>query len=176
MPGPTGERADWWWYEPFQPQPPPTDNRVGRRGRIHQPNHSTLRHRGRKWVEVRAQRVGHDGFVDSGIHLLHASTIRRPPSRGRADGTVLDRPPIAMITASTSGGRSTQCTSPRGEGWRPMTGDTRPGRSRTHRWRYWLGGLGLANRRGRQAGVDVITLRLAASDRVARPEGCCRMQ
>jgi hypothetical protein len=22
-PGPTGERADWWWYEPFQPQPPP---------------------------------------------------------------------------------------------------------------------------------------------------------
>ena len=25
-PGPTGERADWWWYEPFQPQPPPTTN------------------------------------------------------------------------------------------------------------------------------------------------------
>jgi len=25
-PGPTGERADWWWYEPFQPQPPPTEN------------------------------------------------------------------------------------------------------------------------------------------------------
>ncbi|WP_197378625.1 HNH endonuclease signature motif containing protein [Mycolicibacterium mengxianglii] len=23
--GPTGERADWWWYQPFQPQPPPTD-------------------------------------------------------------------------------------------------------------------------------------------------------
>src|SRR5690348_13427176 len=23
-PGPTGERADWWWYEPFQP--PPTNN------------------------------------------------------------------------------------------------------------------------------------------------------
>jgi hypothetical protein len=23
-PGPTGERADWWWYQPFQPQPPPT--------------------------------------------------------------------------------------------------------------------------------------------------------
>ncbi|MEW2479320.1 HNH endonuclease signature motif containing protein [Mycobacterium sp. NPDC049093] len=22
-PGPTGERADWWWYTPFQPQPPP---------------------------------------------------------------------------------------------------------------------------------------------------------
>jgi hypothetical protein len=22
--GPTGERADWWWYQPFQPQPPPT--------------------------------------------------------------------------------------------------------------------------------------------------------
>ena len=21
-PGPAGERADWWWYEPFQPQPP----------------------------------------------------------------------------------------------------------------------------------------------------------
>jgi Domain of unknown function (DUF222)/HNH endonuclease len=25
-PGPTGERAQWWWYEPFQPQPPPTNN------------------------------------------------------------------------------------------------------------------------------------------------------
>ncbi|MCV7197438.1 HNH endonuclease signature motif containing protein [Mycobacterium angelicum] len=25
-PGPTGERADWWWYEPFQPQPPPVNN------------------------------------------------------------------------------------------------------------------------------------------------------
>ncbi|OSC41568.1 HNH endonuclease signature motif containing protein [Mycobacterium decipiens] len=25
-PGATGERADWWWYEPFQPQPPPTSN------------------------------------------------------------------------------------------------------------------------------------------------------
>jgi hypothetical protein len=24
--GPTGERADWWWYTPFQPQPPPTTN------------------------------------------------------------------------------------------------------------------------------------------------------
>ncbi|MEQ6320559.1 hypothetical protein, partial [Mycobacterium canetti] len=22
----TGERADWWWYEPFQPQPPPISN------------------------------------------------------------------------------------------------------------------------------------------------------
>ena len=22
-PGPTGERANWWWYNPFQPQPPP---------------------------------------------------------------------------------------------------------------------------------------------------------
>ncbi len=22
-PGPTGERADWWWYDPLQPQPPP---------------------------------------------------------------------------------------------------------------------------------------------------------
>jgi hypothetical protein len=22
-PGPTGERADWWWYQPFEPQPPP---------------------------------------------------------------------------------------------------------------------------------------------------------
>ncbi|MEM6105981.1 HNH endonuclease signature motif containing protein [Mycobacterium sp. 050272] len=22
-PGPTGERAQWWWYDPFQPQPPP---------------------------------------------------------------------------------------------------------------------------------------------------------
>ncbi len=25
-PGPTGERADWWWYQPFQPKPPPTNN------------------------------------------------------------------------------------------------------------------------------------------------------
>jgi hypothetical protein len=25
-PGPTGERADWWWYETFQGQPPPTSN------------------------------------------------------------------------------------------------------------------------------------------------------
>jgi hypothetical protein len=25
-PGPTGERADWWWYDPFQPKPPPTNN------------------------------------------------------------------------------------------------------------------------------------------------------
>lgn len=25
-PGPTGERAEWWWYEPFQPQAPPTAN------------------------------------------------------------------------------------------------------------------------------------------------------
>ncbi|WP_459972606.1 hypothetical protein, partial [Mycobacterium sp. MUNTM1] len=25
-PGPLGERADWWWYTPFQPQPPPTTN------------------------------------------------------------------------------------------------------------------------------------------------------
>ena len=25
-PGPTGERADWWWYQPFQPQAPPTPN------------------------------------------------------------------------------------------------------------------------------------------------------
>ncbi len=25
-PGPTGERADWWWYNPYQPQPPPTNN------------------------------------------------------------------------------------------------------------------------------------------------------
>lgn len=24
--GPTGERADWWWYQPFQPQPPPSKN------------------------------------------------------------------------------------------------------------------------------------------------------
>ncbi|WP_082929518.1 HNH endonuclease signature motif containing protein [Mycobacterium sp. 852013-51886_SCH5428379] len=22
-PGPTGERADWWWYTPFEPKPPP---------------------------------------------------------------------------------------------------------------------------------------------------------
>jgi hypothetical protein len=21
--GPLGERADWWWYDPFEPQPPP---------------------------------------------------------------------------------------------------------------------------------------------------------
>ena len=25
-PGPLGERADWWWYDPFQPQAPPTNN------------------------------------------------------------------------------------------------------------------------------------------------------
>ena len=25
-PGPTGERADWWWYEPFTPKPPPSTN------------------------------------------------------------------------------------------------------------------------------------------------------
>jgi hypothetical protein len=25
-PGPTGERADWWWYDPYQPHPPPTTN------------------------------------------------------------------------------------------------------------------------------------------------------
>jgi hypothetical protein len=25
-PGPSGERADWWWYQPFQPQPPPQLN------------------------------------------------------------------------------------------------------------------------------------------------------
>ncbi len=25
-PGPTGEPADWWWYQPFQPQPPPVAN------------------------------------------------------------------------------------------------------------------------------------------------------
>ncbi|ULE34599.1 HNH endonuclease signature motif containing protein [Mycobacterium sp. IDR2000157661] len=26
-PGPLGERAQWWWYDPYQPQPPPsTDN------------------------------------------------------------------------------------------------------------------------------------------------------
>ena len=24
--GPTGERAQWWWYQPFQPHPPPTRN------------------------------------------------------------------------------------------------------------------------------------------------------
>ncbi len=24
--GTSGERADWWWYQPFQPQPPPTNN------------------------------------------------------------------------------------------------------------------------------------------------------
>ncbi len=24
--GPTGERADWWWYQPFEPQPPPSSN------------------------------------------------------------------------------------------------------------------------------------------------------
>lgn len=26
--GPTGERAQWWWYDPFQPQPPPSDDDV----------------------------------------------------------------------------------------------------------------------------------------------------
>ena len=25
-PGSSGERADWWWYEPFQPHPPPTNS------------------------------------------------------------------------------------------------------------------------------------------------------
>jgi hypothetical protein len=25
-PGTSGERAQWWWYDPFQPQPPPTNN------------------------------------------------------------------------------------------------------------------------------------------------------
>ena len=25
-PGPTGERADWWWYDPFEPKPPPSSN------------------------------------------------------------------------------------------------------------------------------------------------------
>ncbi|MCV7252242.1 HNH endonuclease [Mycobacterium hackensackense] len=25
-PGPTGERAQWWWYHPFEPQPPPSTN------------------------------------------------------------------------------------------------------------------------------------------------------
>jgi hypothetical protein len=25
-PGPTGERADWWWYEPYKPQSPPMKN------------------------------------------------------------------------------------------------------------------------------------------------------
>ncbi len=25
-PGPTGEHADWWWYDPYEPQPPPTPN------------------------------------------------------------------------------------------------------------------------------------------------------
>ncbi|MBX5486355.1 hypothetical protein MHAS_00048 [Mycolicibacterium hassiacum DSM 44199] len=24
--GPLGERADWWWYDPFEPQPPPSPN------------------------------------------------------------------------------------------------------------------------------------------------------
>jgi hypothetical protein len=24
--GTSGERAQWWWYDPFQPQPPPTNN------------------------------------------------------------------------------------------------------------------------------------------------------
>ena len=24
--GPIGERADWWWYTPFQPNPPPSTN------------------------------------------------------------------------------------------------------------------------------------------------------
>src|SRR6476619_6539578 len=33
-PGPTGERADWWWYEPFQPQPPPTLNSVESAGPV----------------------------------------------------------------------------------------------------------------------------------------------
>jgi hypothetical protein len=24
--GSSGERADWWWYQPFEPKPPPTAN------------------------------------------------------------------------------------------------------------------------------------------------------
>ncbi|WP_286137329.1 hypothetical protein, partial [Mycobacterium sp. IS-3022] len=24
--GPLGERADWWWYNPFEPQPPQPPN------------------------------------------------------------------------------------------------------------------------------------------------------
>jgi hypothetical protein len=24
-PGPTGERADWWWYDPYEPPPPATN-------------------------------------------------------------------------------------------------------------------------------------------------------
>ncbi|MBX7433260.1 hypothetical protein JDV09_14235, partial [Mycobacterium sp. Y57] len=24
-PGPTGEHADWWWYDPYQPPPPDTN-------------------------------------------------------------------------------------------------------------------------------------------------------
>ncbi|WP_231740313.1 hypothetical protein, partial [Mycobacterium sp. GA-1999] len=24
--GPIGERPDWWWYNPFEPQPPPSPN------------------------------------------------------------------------------------------------------------------------------------------------------
>ncbi|ULP41673.1 HNH endonuclease signature motif containing protein [Mycobacterium lentiflavum] len=27
-PGPTGERAHWWWYEPFEPRPSPTHNQT----------------------------------------------------------------------------------------------------------------------------------------------------
>ena len=25
-PGPSGERAQWRWYQPFEPKPPPSDN------------------------------------------------------------------------------------------------------------------------------------------------------
>ncbi|TDK86979.1 HNH endonuclease, partial [Mycolicibacterium mucogenicum] len=25
-PGPTGERAQWWWYQPFEPPPTPSTN------------------------------------------------------------------------------------------------------------------------------------------------------
>ncbi|WP_231743313.1 hypothetical protein, partial [Mycobacterium sp. GA-2829] len=25
-PGPSGERADWWWYTPFEPKAPPSSN------------------------------------------------------------------------------------------------------------------------------------------------------
>jgi hypothetical protein len=25
-PGPTGERADWWWYDPFEPHAAPSSN------------------------------------------------------------------------------------------------------------------------------------------------------
>jgi len=55
-PRPTGERADWWWYEPFRPQPPP-QQLVGYRGRYYQHRIEAQRGWGiEKFVRERAVR------------------------------------------------------------------------------------------------------------------------